>query len=758
MKKVALSKYRELKTLRHNYDLVVIGGGLSGSCAAITAAREGIKVALIQDRPVLGGNASSEVRLWALGATSHMGNNNRWAREGGLINEIILDNTYRNKEGNPVIFDTVLLDKVLKEDTLDLYLNTSVFSVIKYDDQNIKTVVGFNSQNSTLYEFEGKQFIDASGDGIIAYQAGVPYRIGAESPEEFEEAMSPDVEDYGELLGHTLFFYSKKQEEPVQYTAPNYALKDMSAIPRIKNVKVGEDGCKLWWFEYGGRKDTVHDTEEIKLELWKVAYGIWNHIKNSGEYDGADHYTLEWVGLIPGKRESRRFEGHYMIHQKDLVEQRQHYDAISFGGWAMDLHPADGIYSDKSGCNQWHTKGVYQIPYRCYVPQGIDNLLLAGRIISASHVAFGSTRVMVTCAHGGQAVGMAAALSVKKGLSPKEFMEEGKIGQLQATLMAQGHYIPQFKLNHGYNLAEQAHITPSSTLELKALPHSGDWESLGFSMAQMVPIQREVPNIQLKVKAEKETVLEAQLRISSKVYNHTPDIPLETFRFELQKGEQEITLKSDQLVEGPQYLFACLMKNDLVSVGLTDKMVSGLVTVYNSVNKAVSNFGKQDPPKEIGVDAFEFWCPKRRPKGKNMAFSLDRSVQLFGTDNLINGTFRPVEQPNAWVADLDATVAVVKLTWKQPQKIHTISLFFDSDYDHPMETVQMKHAESIMPFCVRNFKLYNCGQHLIAEVKDNYQALYELTLEEPLVTDSIVIQMDRPNENTPISLMGILCR
>ena len=120
------------------------------------------------------------------------------------------------------------------------------------------------------------------------------------------------------------------------------------------------------WIEYGGRLDTVHETETIKWELWKVIYGVWNYIKNSGKFPEARNMTLEWVGQIPGKRESRRFEGYYMIKQSDIVRQKHFDDAVGFGGWAIDLHPADGVFSEKPGCNQWHSKGIYEIPYRGY--------------------------------------------------------------------------------------------------------------------------------------------------------------------------------------------------------------------------------------------------------------------------------------------------------------------------------------------------------------------------------------------------------
>lgn len=175
-------------TVELSTDFVVVGGGISGVCAAITAARQGMKVVLIQDRPVLGGNGSSEIRLWMLGATSHMGNNNRWAREGGVIDEIMVENTYRNPEGNPIIFDTVMLDKVMSEENITLLLNTCVYEVEKSTNKIIKSVRGFCSQNSTMYEVAAPLFCDASGDGLVGFLSGAPYRMGAESREEIGRA------------------------------------------------------------------------------------------------------------------------------------------------------------------------------------------------------------------------------------------------------------------------------------------------------------------------------------------------------------------------------------------------------------------------------------------------------------------------------------------------------------------------------------------------------------------------------------------
>jgi hypothetical protein len=233
-----------------NADLVIVGGGIAGTCGAIAAAREGLKVILVQDRPVLGGNASSEVRLWILGATSSMGNNNRWSREGGVLSEILIENMYRNPDGNAIILDTILLEKVKNEQNLTLLLNTAVYDVVKSAPDVISEVIGFCSQNSTRYILSAPYFCDASGDGIVAFQAGAAFRMGAESKEEFDEGFAPDKE-YGELLGHSIYFFTKNAGRPITFTAPSYALKDVSSIVKYRSYDISDHGCKLWWLEYG---------------------------------------------------------------------------------------------------------------------------------------------------------------------------------------------------------------------------------------------------------------------------------------------------------------------------------------------------------------------------------------------------------------------------------------------------------------------------------------------------------------------------
>ena len=215
-----------LPVIDYQVDYVVVGGGIAGTCSAITAARAGLKVVLIQDRPVLGGNASSEIRLWILGATSHMNNNNLWAREGGVHEELLVENMYRNKEGNPVFFDALLIDKVWAEPNITLLLNTSVHQVEMKKGNQIGKVIAFCSQNSTHYEISAPFFCDASGDGILGFLAGAAFRLGAETTDVFGEKFIMPA-DYGKLLGHSMYFYSKDVGVPVQYVPPSFALKDI---------------------------------------------------------------------------------------------------------------------------------------------------------------------------------------------------------------------------------------------------------------------------------------------------------------------------------------------------------------------------------------------------------------------------------------------------------------------------------------------------------------------------------------------------
>ncbi len=750
MIKQAPAASRDIKTVPLSADLVVVGGGLAGVCTAITAAREGLQVVLVQDRPVLGGNGSSEVRLWTLGATAHMRTNSRWAREGGVIDEILVENMHRNPEGNAYIFDSVVLEKVTEEKNITLLLNTAAFEISKSDPDTIASVRAYCSQNSTMYELTAPLFCDSSGDGIIGFLAGAAFRMGAESRDEFDEAFAPS-KGYGELLGHSMYFYSKDTGRPVKYVAPSFALKEIEqAIPRYRDFKTKDFGCRLWWIEYGGRLDTVHQSEEIKWQLWKVVYGVWDYIKNSGKFPDAENLTLEWVSTIPGKRESRRFEGDYMMTQKDVINATRFDDTVSFGGWAIDLHPADGVFDPGKPYTHWKQQSVYSIPYRIMYSRNIRNLFLAGRIVSVSHVAFGSTRVMGTCAHGGQAVGMAAAICTRDKSLPRDITQPEKIRELQMRLAGIGQHIPHFRLKDPKDLVQQARISASSRLQLGKLPADGNKVQLNKAWGEMLPAAGgPMPEVTFEIDAAEPTTCVFELRQASRESGFTWDELLDTREVRVPAGEgQKIKLHFQATIDRARYVFALIKANPLVSVRCSTLRITGVTSLWH--------WNDQTPPPDIGVDAFSHFIVERRPAGQNLATEIVPPMDAFGPENIRNGFSRPTNHPNAWVADLNDKQPTLTLEWPSEQSIRTIDLSFDTDFDHAMESVLLGHPENDMPFSVKHYRIVDEAGKVLHECNDNHQTRNRIVLKQPIRTKQMKIEV-LATHGAPASIFEVRC-
>ena len=455
-----------IQWIEQKYDVVVIGGGTGGMGAAISAARHGAKTALIQDRPVLGGNNSSEIRMHISGADQHALRKN--ARETGLVEEIALRNRYFNPQNSFCVSDTVYWEIAKAEKNLTLMLNTSMIDVC-LDGQKITKIYATQLPTERKFAIEADIFVDATGDGSLAYFAGAEFMVGREAKETFGEPNAQDVEDRY-TMGNTLMFTTMDMGHPVPFHKPDWAytyteedLKhrkhcDGEAIWR---AKAGVDSG-YWWIELGGWKnDIIFDGEDIRDELLKVLYGVWDHIKNGGEH-GAANLVLDWVGYVPGKRESRRIVGDYVLREQDLMENHLFDDAVAYGGWTLDQHTVGGMDNLTDDPAHLLTPPVpYQIPYRCYYSKNISNLMMAGRNISCSHMAMASTRVMGTCMVGGQAVGVAAAIAVREGLTPRD-VGKTHIREIQQTLLNDDCYIPGLKNEDEKDLARSAKVTASA--------------------------------------------------------------------------------------------------------------------------------------------------------------------------------------------------------------------------------------------------------------------------------------------------------
>src|SRR5690606_19858347 len=309
----------------------------------------------------------------------------------------------------------------------------------------------------------------------------------------------------------------------------------------------------------------------------------------------------------------------------------------------------------------------------------------------------------------------------------------------------------------GEDLVQNAQLSASSSFELGIL--KADFAlPIDTAVAQMLPLETgKVPDITVEADVREDTELRVELRMSSRTGNYTPDVTLETKCIPLEKGKRTIKLSFSATMPERAYAFVTFLENTAVSLYRTNTRVTGVLTAFNLINKAVSNFGKQIQPEDIGMEAFGFWCPQRRPDGHNVALQVEPALRPFDVEQIKTGVYRPTTAPNAWVASQEDTAPQLKISWKEPQEIRHIDLFFDTDYDHPMESVLMGHPEDVMPFCVRNYKIVDDQGHIVFEKEDNYQSMNRIELEQPVITSALTIVVDSPSENVPASLFSVRC-
>lgn len=444
-------------------DILVAGGGMSGVACALSAARQGSRVILCQDRSVLGGNASSEIRMHIVGANSNRptGDGILEPRETGIIEEIRLENSMRNPQRSTSMFDLILYEKCRGEPNLTLLLNTVVTGA-SVEGRKIREVTAVRTSTEDIFRIRSQVYVDCTGDGGLGVAAGAGYLYGREDREAFGESLAQEIQDR-KCLGSTILFMAKKHDSKMPYTAPSWARRfteeDLKYRNHGQNLEYG-----YWWIEWGGELDTIKENETIRDELLAIVLGVWDHVKNGGDH-GADHWALDWFGFLPGKRESRRFIGQHVLTQNELMESVPFHDAIAYGGWPLDLHPPEGVdASEEKPCTQHPLPYLYDIPLRACVSRDVDNLMFAGRNLSATHVAFASTRVMATCALVGEGVGMAAAFAVETGKEPSSLaMDSGAMHAIQQHLLAQDVYLIHRYPDKNTNLAQQAVISCSSS-------------------------------------------------------------------------------------------------------------------------------------------------------------------------------------------------------------------------------------------------------------------------------------------------------
>jgi hypothetical protein len=431
---------------RKEAELCIIGGGLAGSFAALAAARRGTRVILIQDRPMLGGNASSEIRMWVRGAKGV------YDRETGLISEL----EERNIHGNPTLvhslFDATLYGMLAENPNVTLLLNTSCVDA-RMDGNRIVSVRAWQGTTYTWYTVRAKIFADCSGDSILAPLCGAEYRHGREGRDEYNETLAPEVGD-SHTMGMSIILAARETDHPVPFTPPSFAAKfptdesfcgdvGENVHAQLRDHMIGTSKANLWWVELGGNCDSIHDADRLRDRLLANIYGVWDHIKNCGDH-GMENWDLEWVGFLPGKRESRRYVGDVVVTEHDVVSGGRFEDEVAFGGWPMDDHNPYGMeknpYSNTASV-MIPVSEPYGIPYRALYSRNVENLMFAGRNISVTHAALSSTRVMGTCALLGQAMGTGAAIALAHNVMPRGVYEH-YLEELQTAVLEDGIFLP----------------------------------------------------------------------------------------------------------------------------------------------------------------------------------------------------------------------------------------------------------------------------------------------------------------------------
>jgi len=692
----------------------------------------------VQDRPVLGGNSSSEVRVTPHGAAAF----HAYARETGIISELLIEERAVNHEEifengwTNSVWDMVIYDAVQRTENLTVHLNTSVLGVKVYE-RILKSVECRVANAELNLSLSANVFIDCTGDGIVASEAGCEWRMGSEGKAEFNEPHAPEKTS-GDIMGNSIHFKTKNMGRPSPFQLPPWAIEhkdgryfyDQGRLP--KDIRGG-----YWWIEIGVPYDTIHQAECIRHELTRHVLGVWDWIKNKDPKTMklAENYALDWIGQVPGKRESRRVMGLYLMNEWDVLRCTIHDDEIAFGGWFIDIHTAGGLLADKSepasaeGYSQTSEyaarsyAGPYGIPLRILVSKDIDNLMMAGRNVSTTHCALGTVRVMGTTALMGQAAGVAAGVAVSRRISPAEVCHS-EYRMIQQRLLRDGCFLPNVRNADEADKARKAEASASSEARFKGLtPDSvGAHEGLNFWRDQAVPLHEELlqrrgqwvavgpePIKCVRFCLSNSTAETQAVAVHAMQVRHVWDYRVED-AMEIASGRLAVAPGGHQWVEW--YL---PRNTPLPAVGYIRFDLDANPDVLWHVAGAI----------EPGhVSAFEM-APgrmRRYSNGVTLAMLVDPPQRCYAAKNVLSGRTRPYDGTNIWRSDPEQPLPQwIELVWPAPESIASVELTF------PGHLLREYHAYAPFyrdPQCVRDYDI-ECesseGWETLVSARDNYQ-------------------------------------
>ena len=685
-------------------EFAVIGGGWAGMCAALSAARNGVKVALINDRGVLGGNASSEHRVHVNGGGSE--SSSYYAREAGIADELKLAvfhaNPLYNKKLDFHLSDMALNDIIFAEENIEFYPGTAVFDC-ETENGRVKKVVAFKPKTGEIIEIEADYFCDASGDGIVAFSAGAEFRVGREARSEFGEELAPEKADKN-VMGGCILFTTRDTGAPVTFKKPNFAY-DFVKDGIIKYFDRPTTGRRLpkqggpydiWWLEYGGMCDTVLDSDHIDLELRKLVYGYWDYIKNSGNYPETENLVIDWIAPAASKRENRRFIGPYIMTANDILNRVDFPDAVSTGGWPLDIHDVGGVYGNEKTSAYAAVPSMYNIPFSIMYSKDISNLFLAGRLVSCSHVALGSLRLMETLGAMGQAVGAAAALCVKYSETPAE-INTNRMGELTAVLQKDGQYIINRREDVGF--AKDAKITASSEKVFENTRIDREIP-LTENIIQFIPTKSgALGNVSFCFKNNSKQ----DKKINFSVYNEE-DIKTYHKGELLGEGSVVVSAESQGFVKLPitvtgagQKVAIQINAAEGVSLMCSDKRVTGAPSFFDRKNyhRALVRVNNGDSA---------------------LCFKTADEADHYSCKNIVNGYSRPYGKPNCWISATNKN-EWLELELANKTDLSEVQIYFNAQSE-------TEHFSFPIKQLITEYKLIITTENGIVEkhIKDNYLA------------------------------------
>lgn len=706
-----------------NCDFMVAGGGIAGMCAAIAAAREGLSVTLINDRSVLGGNASSEIGVGISGASHHGLNPAIYAKETGIVEEIRLRiSSYMNKGGygKPAALDAVFFDMIYNEKNIRLLMNTLVYDC-KVENQSIKKVYARHCVNNNVYEITAQSYVDATGNGTLGYAAGAQFRIGREGKEEFGEFWAPEKpDDY--TMGNSIYFETENAGHEEGFKAPDFAY-DISKMDFMKNIDKPENFRGLscfgphWAYEYGGQVDILKDHDLTELELRKLIYGIWDYVKNSGKYPQAKTRRLKRVFAKAGTRESRRFVGDYILNENDIENKVNFNDSVAIGGWPMDIHAPLGIYDTLPASNFVSVTGTYNIPFRCLYSKDINNLYLAGRDISVTHIALGSTRVMATCGALGQAVGTAAFLGKKYGENPREIYNN-HIDELRRLLIENDQSILHIKEE-----APKADIYASDVKKYENISED-DYMPLerDYCLALMAGSEK-IESVKIKIRSNNETVIKYKLFTGIHPETYLPETPEKECEIKVDNNYNDwILLPVDIPVGKDGKIYIVFSENKDIETAISKNRTMGAVTMRMHTKDNHENKNHDSVPLNEEKTGYTH-CDHHYEKQRNILFKdIIPEQKVFAPENVLNGYTRPYKTQNLWLVDMDKPQTITVIP-ENPTDISFLKIVFDDRLD-------IDEGEKMPSTLAKDFEIniyYKDGVKTISE-KDNFYRMVKYNL------------------------------